>query len=108
MSNVKPIPEGYHSITPYLVVEHAAELLEFMERAFGAKVIMKMLAPDGSISHAEVRVGDSMMMVGGARDQWKAMPTTIYLYVEDADAIYAKALEAGATQLMPLQDQFYG
>jgi len=108
MSNVKPIPEGYHSITPYLIVDRAPELLEFLERAFGAEVRLKMVNPDGSLGHCEVRVGNSMLMVSSARDKWKAMPTTIYLYVEDADAVYAKALAAGATELMPMQDQFYG
>ena len=108
MSNVKPIPEGYHSITPYLVVDRAAELLEFLERAFGATIMLKMMQPDGSVGHCEVRVGDSMLMVGGAKDKWKAMPTCIYLYVEDADAVFAKALAAGATEFSPMIDQFYG
>jgi PhnB protein len=108
MNKVKAIPEGYHTVTPYLVVDKAAELIDFMQRAFGAQVRLKMVNQDGSIGHSELRIGDSMLMLGGARDQWKAMPTTIYLYVEDCDAVYAKALEAGAESIMPLQDQFYG
>lgn len=108
MTNVKPIPEGYHSVTPYLIVEKAAELIDFVQKAFGAQVLMKMMQPDGSVGHTEVRIGDSVVMIAGARDQWKAMPTMIYLYVPDSDAVYAKALEAGATSVQPMQDQFYG
>jgi PhnB protein len=67
-----------------------------------------MPGPDGSIGHSEIRVGDSMIMLSSAREQWKAMPTMIHLYVEDCDAVYAKAVEAGAETVMPLADQFYG
>ena len=108
MSNVKTIPEGYHSVTPYLIVDQAAELIEFVQKAFGAEVLMKMTQPDGSVGHTEVRIGDSVVMISSARDQWKAMPTMLYLYVADADAVYGKALEAGATSVQPMQDQFYG
>jgi PhnB protein len=108
MSNVKPIPEGYHSVTPYLIVDHAAELIDFVQKAFGAEVLFKMAQPDGSVGHTEVRIGDSMLMISGARGEWKAMPTMIYLYVPDADAVYAKALAAGALSVQPMQDQFYG
>jgi len=108
MSNVKTIPEGYHSVTPYLIVDQAAELIEFVQKAFGAEVLMKMTQPDGSVGHTEVRIGDSVVMISSARDQWKAIPTMLYLYVADADAVYGKALEAGATSVQPMQDQFYG
>jgi PhnB protein len=108
MSNVKPIPEGYHSITPYLIVDRAPELLEFLVSAFNATVVLKMVNPDGSLGHCELRIGDSMIMMSSARDQWKAMPTSIYLYVQDVDAVFAKALTAGAKEIMPLKDQFYG
>jgi PhnB protein len=108
MNTVKPIPEGYHTVTPYLIVEKAAEVIEFMKRAFGAQVTFQMPGPDGSIGHSEIRVGDSMIMLSSAREQWKAMPTMIHLYVEDCDAVYAKAVEAGAETVMPLADQFYG
>lgn len=109
MSNpVKAVPEGYHSITPYLVVQGAEKLIDFMKAAFGAQEIGRMLQPDGSIGHAEVRIGDSMIMLGEARDQWKAMPATLYLYLEDVDAAYARALAAGATSVSEPKDQFYG
>jgi PhnB protein len=108
MYNVKPIPEGYHSLTPYLIVDRAPELLDFLVRAFDAEVKMKMEGPGGTLGHCELRIGNSMLMLGSAREQWKPMPACIYLYVEDADAVFAKVLAAGATQLAPLQDQFYG
>jgi PhnB protein len=109
MSSVKPIPEDYHTVTPYLVVEGADKLIDFMKQAFGAKETERMSMPDGSIGHAEVRIGDSVIMMGDARENmWKAMPTSIYLYVEDCDAVYKRALEAGATTLMEPKDQFYG
>jgi PhnB protein len=96
-------------VTPYLVVEGANKLIDFMKHAFDAKETERMSMPDGSIGHAEVRIGDSIIMMGDAReDMWKAMPTSIYLYVEDCDAVYKRALEAGATTLMEPKDQFYG
>ncbi len=105
---VKPIPDGYHTVTPYLVVEGAAKLLDFLERAFGAKVTERVERPDGAIGHAEVRLGDSMVMLGEAGAQWKPMPALIYLYVPDADSTYQRALQAGATSVMAPANQFYG
>jgi PhnB protein len=108
MSTVKPVPEGFRTVTPYLIVDDAAKLIDFLQRAFAAEVKFQMTGPDGKIGHSEVRIGDSMVMLGGARPEWKAMPAMIHLYVEDCDAVYAKALAAGAEQVMPLSDQFYG
>lgn len=106
---VKPIPDGYHAVTPYLVVRGAAKLIDFLKNAFDAKEIECMSMPDGSIGHAEVRINDSVVMMGDAREEmWKAMPSSIYLYVTDCDAVYKRALEAGATSLMEPKDQFYG
>ena len=105
---VNPIPEGYHTVTPYLVVQGAGKLIDFMKAAFGAQEIVRMLQPDGSIGHTEMRIGDSMVMLGEARDQWKAMPTTLYLYLENVDAVYARALAAGATPVSEPKNQFYG
>jgi PhnB protein len=105
---VKAIPEGYHSVTPYLVVQGAGKLIDFMKAAFGAQEIFRMPMPDGSIGHAELRIGDSMIMLGEARDQWKAMPTTLQLYLEDVDAAYARAVAAGGTPVAEPQNQFYG
>ena len=105
---VKAVPEGYHTVTPYLVVQGAGKLIDFMKAAFGAQEIVLMPMPDGSIGHAELRIGNSMIMIGEARDQWKAMPTSLYLYLEDVDAVYARALAAGATAISEPKNQFYG
>jgi len=103
----KAIPDGYHSVTPYLVVDDAAALMNFMRRAFGAHEIERMLGGDGAVTHGEMRIGDSVVMLGQS-DQWKAGSATIYLYVEDVDAVYQRALEAGATSLREIRDEFYG
>jgi uncharacterized glyoxalase superfamily protein PhnB len=108
MSNVKPIPEGFRTVTPYLICDKAGEVIDFLKRAFGAQVTFQMLNTDGSIGHSEIRIGDSMIMLSSAREQWKALPTMIHMYVEDVDAWYAKAIEAGAESVMPVADQFYG
>jgi PhnB protein len=109
MTSVKPVPDGYHAVTPYLVVQGAEKLIDFVKQAFDAKEIERMSMPDGKIGHAEVRIDDSVIMIGDAREEtWKAMPSSIYLYVADCDAIYKRALEAGATSLMEPKDQFYG
>jgi PhnB protein len=102
------IPAGYHSVTPYLVVENAKQLIEFMEQAFGAEVSERMARADGSIGHAEVRIGDSVIMLSDARDQWKPLQSAVYLYVPDTDVVYRRALDAGATSVMEPADQFYG
>lgn len=106
---VKPIREGFHSITPYLIVEGAANLVLFVEQAFGAKELFRVPRPGGSgIMHAEVRIGDSIIEVADANPQHPPMPTAIHLYVSDADAVYQRALEAGGTSAYGVVDQFYG
>ena len=105
---VNPIPEGYHTVTPYLIVEGAAGLLDFAKSAFGAEERFRMDAPDGSIGHAEVMIGDSIVMLADAGEEWPAMPALIYLYGEDCDAMYERALAAGATSVREPADQFYG
>ena len=105
---VKPIPDGYHSVTPYLTVQGAARLLEFLKHAFGGTVTEQIQQPDGTIGHAEVRIGDSVVMIADARGEWKPMCSAMYLYVDDADATYQRALQAGATSMMEPADQFYG
>ena len=107
---VKPIPDGYRSVTPYLAVEGADQLLDFVQKAFGAEVLMSMPSPDGKVGHAEVRIGDSVVMLADAStsDQGQAMPGMIHLYVEDCDATYRRAMDAGATSLREPSDQFYG
>jgi PhnB protein len=114
--SVKPIPDGYHSVTPYLIVSGAAEAIAYYKRAFGATELMQMGRPDGKISHAEIQIGDSRMMladevpdmgffgpktVGGT-------PITICLYVADVDATYQAAIQAGGKEMRAVQDQFYG
>lgn len=113
---IDPIPVGYHSVTPYLVVDGAAQAIEFYRRAFGAVELLRLEAPGGKLGHAEVRIGDSpVMLADEAPDQGAVGPKTlggcgvsIMLYVEDADAVFARAVEAGAEVVRPLQDQFYG
>jgi PhnB protein len=104
----KPIPDGYHTVTPYLVVPGAEKLIEFMKQAFDAKELFRMPAPDGTVGHAEIQIGDSRIMIGEASSKWPAMPCSIYLYFRDADAVYKRALQAGAVSVMEMADQFYG
>ena len=105
---VKPIPDGYHSVTPYLVVQGVGKLIEFLTQAFDAQEVFRMPRPDGTIMHAEVRIGDSIVMMGEPMGELKPMPSAIYLYVNDMDAVYKRALQAGATSMMEPADQFYG
>jgi PhnB protein len=105
---VKPIPDRYHSVTPYLIAPGTARLIAFLEQAFGAVETERMTRPDGAIMHAEVRIGDSMVMLTDGSADWPAMPAALYLYVTDVDATYARALVAGATPVMAPVTQFYG
>ncbi|MDD2769910.1 MAG: VOC family protein [Methylococcus sp.] len=104
----KAIPDGYHSVIPYLTIQGAAELIQFMKKAFDAKEWECILRPDGTVGHAEMRIGDSVVMLSEARGSWQPMPGTIYLYVPDSDAAYQRALDAGAASISPPADQFYG
>ena len=114
--SVKAIPEGYHSITPYLVVNDAVRAIEFYKSAFGASELMRMAAPGGRVGHAEISIGDSRIMLAdefpdmGARGPRAigGSPVHVYLYVDDVDAMTGKALAAGAKELRPVKDQFYG
>jgi PhnB protein len=105
---VTPVPAGYHRVTPYLVVADGEGLLTFLQNAFQAEVLTRTLRPDGAIANAEVRVGDSMLMVAQAREPWKPMPTGFYLYVPDTDAVYQAAVAAGGVSTLEPSDQFYG
>lgn len=107
-NRVKPIPKGYHTITPYLLVKGVAKQMAFLKKAFDAKVVEQMNGPGGTVLHAALRVGDSMVMLGEAHGKWKPMPTMIYLYVKNADATYRRALRCGAKSLMKPADQFWG
>ena len=105
---VKPIREGFHTVTPYLMVREAAQLIDFVKQAFAATELFRGTGSAGGI-HAEVRIGDSMVMIGGA-GTWNGepMPAAIYLYMDDVDAVYKRALQAGAASLSEPADQPYG
>lgn len=107
-STVKPVPDGYHTLTPYLTVQDAGALLAFLTQAFDAVETLRMSGPDGAVRHAEARIGDSIVMIGQAREQWTPRPGTIYVYVPDVDATYARALAAGAVSLREPATQDYG
>ena len=105
---VEPVPPGYHTLTPYLVVPNGLAFLAFIEKAFGAVEKRRALRPDGTIANAEVQIGDSMLMMAQAKDPWKPMPSGFYLYVPDTDAAYQAALAAGGISTLEPADQFYG
>jgi PhnB protein len=105
---VKPIPEGFHTVTPYLVVPGVAKLIDFLKQAFAATEAEHMARPDGTIMHAQVKIGDSYVMMGEPMGDQKPIPATLYLYVEDVDAVYKRALQAGGTSVREPADQFYG
>ena len=108
MAAVKLIPEGYHTVTPYLTVQGAARLIDFLKKVFDARETERFERPDGTIGHAELRIGDSVVMLGDVQGESKATSSAMYVYVNDADTIYKQALEAGATSVMEPADQFYG
>jgi PhnB protein len=115
-NKVKPIPEGYHTATPYLIVKDAARAIEFYKKAFGATELMRMPGPGGKIGHAEIKIGDSPIMLAdevpgmGFRspESLGGSPISILLYVEDVDVVFSEALAAGAKEQRPVADQFYG
>lgn len=102
------IPEGYHTVTPYLLVADVPREIEFLRQAFGAEESYRSTMPDGTVNHAAVRIGDSMVMMGQANEQYPAMPTMLYLYVPDVDATYQQALQAGGVSVRELKDEVYG
>ena len=113
---VKPIPEAYHTVTPYLIIEGAAEAIEFYKQAFGAKELFRFPAPEGKIGHAEIKIGDSPIMLA---DAYPAMgynspkslggsPVSLMIYVENVDTVFNQAVQAGATVKEALTDKFYG
>ena len=112
----KPIPEGYHTLTPYLAVDNAAEAIEYYKKAFGAKERLRMETPDGGIGHAELDIGDSLVMLSDPFPQATTRPpkelggtsASVFMYVEDVDAVVKRAVDAGATVTMEVADQFWG
>jgi len=105
---VKPIPDGYHSITPYLVVNGAAKVIDFVKQAFAAQEIMRMPGPNGTVGHAELRIGDSIVMTADATSQHPARPAHLLLYVPDVDETYRRALKAGGKSEREPTNQMYG
>jgi PhnB protein len=114
--NVKPIPEGFQSITPYLSIQGAAEAIEFYKRAFHATELFRLDTPTGEIGHAEIVIGDSRIMLADPCEEGPFLnpkslggsTVGLHVYVEDVDALFSNAVTAGATTLRPVQDQFYG
>jgi PhnB protein len=113
---VKPIPEGYHALNPFLAVDDAAKAIEFYKRAFGASERMRMPGPEGKVAHAELQIGDSVLMLSDPFPQSTCKPPKelggtsvgVLLYVEDVDEVVQQAVDAGATVTMPVDDMFWG
>jgi len=111
---VTPIPTGYHSVTPYLIVNGAAKAIAFYQQAFNAEELLRLPGPDGKIAHAEVKIGDSPVMLADETDAYHGpqpgcgAPVSLMIYVTDVDRIFAQALAAGAKEQRPVADQFYG
>ena len=115
-TKTKPVPTGYHTVTPYLVIKDAGKAIEFYKKAFGATESVRLNTPDGNVMHAEIKIGDSYVMLCDECPDWNALsPQTIggtavsiVLYLEDVDSVVNNAVAAGATVLMPVADQFWG
>jgi PhnB protein len=108
-TKVKPVPDGYHTLTPYLVVDGAERIIQFMKNAFGAQSVHEpMMRPDGKIMHAELKIGDSVVMIADASERAKATSAMLHVYMPNVDAVYQKALKAGGTSVMEPTDMFYG
>ena len=111
-----PVPEGYHSLTPHLIIKNAGAAIDFYKKAFGATEIMRMPGPGGKVMHAELKIGDSMLMLAdefpeyGCKgpESYGGSSVTVHLYVPDVDALFDRAVAAGATPLSPPADQWYG
>jgi PhnB protein len=116
MPAVKPIPAGYHSVTPYLCLKNADAAIKFYEKAFGAKETMRLPTPDGGVAHAEISIGDSRIMLSDEMPAWGnksaetlgGSPISLAVYVENVDSAFDQAVKAGATVKRPVEDQFYG
>ncbi len=114
--SAKPIPDDYHTITPYLTTRNTNEAIKFYQKAFGACEAGRLVMPDGGIAHAEIQIGDSKIMISEESEEWgnlspqalNGSPVNLCIYVEDVDAVFAKAIAAGASVLREVEDQFYG
>ncbi|MBO0688777.1 MAG: VOC family protein [Candidatus Dormibacteraeota bacterium] len=108
MTRATSVPTGYQSVSPYLIVADVPALLDFLTAAFDAEELNRNPRPDGTIAHAEARVGDSVVMMGQAAGEWTPVPTSLFLWVDDVDGTYERALAAGATSLGAPEDKAYG
>ncbi len=107
-ANVKSVPAGYHTVTPHLINAEASRVIEFLKQVFDATELSRLSGPDGRVMHAEIKIGDSMVMMAEASNERKTMPASFAVYVDDADAVYRRAIEAGALSLREPVNQFYG
>ncbi len=104
----KAVPDGYHTITPYLTVPDAEGMLRFLQEVFGATVVDRHNRPDGTLKHGELQLGDSKVMIGQATQQFTPRPQTLYVYLPDVDTIYQRAISSGGKSLTLVADQYYG
>jgi PhnB protein len=104
----KPIPDGFHTVTPFVIVDDANQLLNFIKKAFQGETTFIMNDPDGKVMHATAKIGDSIVMVADVMERFPAMPCMLYLYVDDVDTVYQKALKAGGQSLREPTNEFYG
>ncbi len=105
---VNPIPENYPRVIPYLIINDVLKMQNFLKEVFNAEIIEAMALPDGTVNHGEVRIGDSVIMMGKASDDYPAKPAMIYIYVENVDEVFKKAISLGAKSIMEPADMFYG
>lgn len=116
MANVRPIPEGYHTVTPYMSIKNAAKALDFYKKAFNAKELFRMDGPGGKIMHAEIQIGDSKIMLSDENlemnfkspESFGGSPMSLMLYVDDVDSLFKQAINAGGKEVMAVENQFYG
>jgi uncharacterized glyoxalase superfamily protein PhnB len=110
LHKVRPIPEGYYTVTPWIIVKGAAQLIDFLKEAFGAQEAegSRFINEDGTIGHVEIRIGDSVVMLFDAKEEWPVTPSFLRLFVEDGDAVFQQALKAGATSVTEMTHLFWG
>lgn len=106
--SVRYVPEGMPVVAPYLIIAGVDATIRFLEDVFEAELVERLSTPDGNVMHAQLRISDSVIMMGEASSKWPAIPGSLHVYVPDVDATYARALEVGADSVMPPADQFYG
>jgi PhnB protein len=104
---VNPIPDGFHTITPNIIAEHAEAAIDFYKRALGAEEVFRLTMPDGAVTHCELKIGDSRVNIGQAMEGWPAHTLLAQIHVADSDALFQRAVEAGATVIMPMTDMFF-